>query len=817
MHDVFISYSRKDQVFARRIFEALSSEQLDSWADWDDIPYSAEWWQQILRGIEAANNFICVLSPAYITSKICNDELAYARQIGKRIIPVVRREFMDGGQFQSDIRAELFGKNWLSTLEANTESVGKLNYIFFRKKKGYECEFDEITRKILNPECDGIESDADDFSTAFASLLTTIQQDPQHTAQHTRLLVRAQEWELANRRNDKLLRGKEIQEAQNWLTGWQQDAQSRAAEVPPRAAKQPAPSELHIRYIQKSVAQQRRSLIVGSAVVMIAVAAVLVLFVWQNSSNERTVGSQRTLAAINLTDSAATRDFIAQATLTNIAEQRNSTAQFLSTQQTQAAISLTHSAGTREYIAQATLTSIAEQRNSTAQTVNIQQTQAAISGTQSMATREFSSQATLTSIAERKDENIEATNAAIALVIGDGLAEQIFVVTADTAPVYQEPQENAYVLTSLILYSEITLAEPFDEARPKVGREGEWIKINVPANEGLIGYVPAQLIGVQTQLTDRGFDAYVGTLPRINPPSGYYAFRANQDALGLPDPFDYLPVRLSNQTELANVRVNGFGPNSFAFRNWPNWYRRIGGLHNGLDIIVPIGTPILSLCDGIIIKNWPFIANPEDKSLIIWCFLPENMVDEQGRREMSSVLVAYSNLENNTLFNDHDRIDAGQVIGSSGAPAGQISNAHLHMEIHMLIGDPSLPNERERESPLLHELDRPQPMDNNTPWNPALFFSARIINLMQNQLSELGFNSGPSYPSNETLLEGGITHLKDLGVFSVGYFRYGCAIFWMPNYEASGCYASVADLASKLPTFPTWTPYPIDFLDAAPG
>jgi WD40 repeat protein len=242
MPDVFISYSRKDQVFAQRLFFRLAQENMDSWADWDNIPYSAEWWLHIKKGIEEASNFVCIISPSYVTSKICNDELLYARQLSKRIIPVIRREIYQNGVYLPEIRAELFGKAWVSLVEENLQSISKLNYIFFRKKNGYDCKYDDVTKTVTNPECDGVESDADEFEGSFKGLVSTAQTDLEHLTLHTRLLIRAQEWERGAKDGSFLLRLSDLSRAEAWLVSSEN--------------KQPAPLPLHKQYIQASHAEE---------------------------------------------------------------------------------------------------------------------------------------------------------------------------------------------------------------------------------------------------------------------------------------------------------------------------------------------------------------------------------------------------------------------------------------------------------------------------------------------------------------------------------------------------------------------------------
>src|SRR5262245_33256815 len=89
---VFISYSRKDADFVHRLFDALEASQREIWVDWESIPYSLEWWQQIQRGIERSDAFLFVVTPDSLGSKICNDELEYAFRLNKRVIPVMRQD-----------------------------------------------------------------------------------------------------------------------------------------------------------------------------------------------------------------------------------------------------------------------------------------------------------------------------------------------------------------------------------------------------------------------------------------------------------------------------------------------------------------------------------------------------------------------------------------------------------------------------------------------------------------------------------------------------------------------------------------------------
>jgi hypothetical protein len=91
MADVFISYTRVDAEFVRGLHADLIQQGLDAWVDWEDIPPSSEWRQEVYRAVQGANAFVAVLSPEFGKSKVCAEELAEALKYGKRIVPIVCR------------------------------------------------------------------------------------------------------------------------------------------------------------------------------------------------------------------------------------------------------------------------------------------------------------------------------------------------------------------------------------------------------------------------------------------------------------------------------------------------------------------------------------------------------------------------------------------------------------------------------------------------------------------------------------------------------------------------------------------------------
>ena len=90
-NEVFISYSRKNVEFARKLVKAIYDNGRENvWIDWEDIEYAEDWWHKIQIGIDSAENFLFILSPDSVQSKVCYDEVDYAVKSGKRIIPCKR-------------------------------------------------------------------------------------------------------------------------------------------------------------------------------------------------------------------------------------------------------------------------------------------------------------------------------------------------------------------------------------------------------------------------------------------------------------------------------------------------------------------------------------------------------------------------------------------------------------------------------------------------------------------------------------------------------------------------------------------------------
>ena len=261
MADVFISYARVDKDFVRKLHRGLEEINRDIWIDWEDIQPTAQWRKELYASIAAADNFLFIISPSSCASEMCREELAYAEANHKRLVPVVYRPVP-----HRDLPPALASIQWISFSD--------------------------------NP-----------FESAFHSLVEAIDTDLEWVREHTRLLVRAREWEARNRDASLLLRGKDLLDAQRW--------QSQAAE------RQPKPVELQTQFLFVSHEAQRRRqrFVLGgvtAALVLTAALAIFAIWEWRQATIERNQAVSRQLAAESTAGSAtnlgtALRDAVAAA------------------------------------------------------------------------------------------------------------------------------------------------------------------------------------------------------------------------------------------------------------------------------------------------------------------------------------------------------------------------------------------------------------------------------------------------------------------------------------------------------------------------
>ncbi|BAY72553.1 TIR domain-containing protein [Trichormus variabilis] len=190
--DVFISYSRADSDFARKLNDTLQIQNKTTWFDQESIASGTNFEQEIYRGIESANNFLFIISPKSLSSPYCTTEVEYAMNLNKRIVTVLYREIKG-----ATLHPGLAKVQWIDFSQHNT-----------------------------------------DFLTKFGELTRTLDSDPEYVRSHTRIFLKAKDWEEHNRDDSFLLRGKDLLASEEWLK--QSDN------------KQPAPTTLQLDYLAAS-------------------------------------------------------------------------------------------------------------------------------------------------------------------------------------------------------------------------------------------------------------------------------------------------------------------------------------------------------------------------------------------------------------------------------------------------------------------------------------------------------------------------------------------------------------------------------------
>lgn len=94
MSHIFISYSRKDQSYARKLAENLRQRGFNIWID-DRIDYGERWLLTIVKAIENCAAFVVIMSPDSENSEWVEREILLAQREKKPIFPVLLagREF----------------------------------------------------------------------------------------------------------------------------------------------------------------------------------------------------------------------------------------------------------------------------------------------------------------------------------------------------------------------------------------------------------------------------------------------------------------------------------------------------------------------------------------------------------------------------------------------------------------------------------------------------------------------------------------------------------------------------------------------------
>jgi multiple sugar transport system substrate-binding protein len=85
----FLSYSRDNKDFALKLARELKAEGFYVWLDLLDIAAGSRWDVEVEKALEACEIFMIIMTPTAIASENVRDEIGYAIDTGKRILPVL--------------------------------------------------------------------------------------------------------------------------------------------------------------------------------------------------------------------------------------------------------------------------------------------------------------------------------------------------------------------------------------------------------------------------------------------------------------------------------------------------------------------------------------------------------------------------------------------------------------------------------------------------------------------------------------------------------------------------------------------------------
>lgn len=86
---LFVSYSHKDIAFASKLSMGLRAKGIKVWRDEEDIPSGSLWDQEIEKALKNATHVLLIASSNSVNSRIVIDELSFALDKNKIVIPCV--------------------------------------------------------------------------------------------------------------------------------------------------------------------------------------------------------------------------------------------------------------------------------------------------------------------------------------------------------------------------------------------------------------------------------------------------------------------------------------------------------------------------------------------------------------------------------------------------------------------------------------------------------------------------------------------------------------------------------------------------------
>jgi hypothetical protein len=122
----FISYSRTNKDFAVKLTRGLRSAGYPVWFDQFDIPTGSRWDDEVEKALRDSSIFMIILTPASISSENVKDEIGYAIDHGKRILPVLLESCDVPLRLRRFQYVDFTGKSFEEGFESAKELLGEL-------------------------------------------------------------------------------------------------------------------------------------------------------------------------------------------------------------------------------------------------------------------------------------------------------------------------------------------------------------------------------------------------------------------------------------------------------------------------------------------------------------------------------------------------------------------------------------------------------------------------------------------------------------------------------------------------------------------
>ena len=143
---------------------ALEARGKEVWVDVEGIRDGEVFPEALRRAIESSDAFVFVISPDSVHSSFCEEEVEHAARLNKRIVPLSLRPVAD-----EELPADVRFRNWIPA------------------------------------------SGDGEFEGTVERLVTALDTDLEWERQHSRLTVKALEWDQSGRDRSFLLRGADLQ------------------------------------------------------------------------------------------------------------------------------------------------------------------------------------------------------------------------------------------------------------------------------------------------------------------------------------------------------------------------------------------------------------------------------------------------------------------------------------------------------------------------------------------------------------------------------------------------------------------------------